>query len=422
VLPFVDMSPEKDQGYFCDGMAEEIINALSGLRELRVASRTSSFQLRDAATDSREIARRLDVSTLLEGSVRKAGSRLRIVVQLIEAGGGFHLWSERYDREMKDVFDVQEEIARSVVRALRVTLSPQEKGSLAKAPTAHVQAYDYYLRGRSYYYRYGRRDIEFALQLFSRAIELDPGYALAHAGLADCWSYIYLYSERKDAIREHAESASRRAVELAPDSAQAHASHGAALNLGGHYDEAEREFEAAIRLDPDLFEAWYFYARKCFVSGDLEKAARMYERASRVHPGDYQSPLLVAQIYDDLGRPDDARAARRRGVALVEARLELHPDDARALYMGANGLVALDEREAGLAWARRARSLAPEEAMLLYNLGCIYSLAGEVEEALDCLESAVRHGVTQKGWYEHDSNLDPIRRHPRFEALLAGLG
>ncbi len=421
VLPFADMSPEKDQAYFCDGMAEEIINALSKLQGLRVASRTSSFQLRDARADSREIGRRLDVLTLLEGSVRKAGSRLRIIVQLIEAGSGFHLWSERFDREMKDVFEIQEEIARNVVRALKVTLSPQERGALGKAPTLHVQAYDYYLRGRNYYYRYGRRDIEFALQLFSRAVELDPGYALAHAGLADCWSYIYLYSERKDEVRDQAENASRRAVELAPDSAQSHASRGAALHLAGHDDEAEREFETAIKLDPDLFEAWYFYARKCFVSGELERAVSLYEQAMRVRPEDYQSPLLAAQIYDDLGRPEEARAARRRGVALVEARLEMHPDDARALYMGANGRVALGEREAGLEWARRARELAPEEAMLLYNLGCIYSLAGEVDEALDCLEAAVNHGVTQKGWYEHDSNLDPLRRHPRFIALLDGL-
>jgi adenylate cyclase len=418
VLPFADMSREKDQGYFCDGIAEEIINALCRIQGLRVASRTGSFQFKGTATDLREIGNRLRVETVLEGSVRKSDNRLRITVQLVEAARGFHLWSESYDREMRDVFAIQQEIARNVVRALRVTISPQEKGALAEIPTSHVQAYDYYLRGRSFYYRYGRHDIEFALQLFSRAIELDLGYALAHAGLADCWSYIYLYSERKDAVRLQAEAAGRRAVELAPESAQAQASFAVAMSLGPHKEEAQAAFEKAIRLDPTLFEAWYFYARHAFAGGDMPKAATLYEEAMRVRPEDFYSPLLVAQVYQELGRPEDARAARERGVALVERHIDLHPDDARALYMGANGLVALGERDKGLDWARRARKIDPDDPMLLYNLGCIHSLAGDVEEAIDLLERAASGGLLQKGWYEHDGDLEPLRGHPRFKALL----
>jgi non-specific serine/threonine protein kinase len=422
VLPFTDMSREKDQAYFCDGIAEEIINALCRVQGIRVTARSASFQFKDASPEPAEIGRRLGVETLLEGSVRKAGNRLRITAQLIDIASGYHLWSESFDREIKDIFEIQEEIARSIVRALRITLTPQEKGTLETAPTRHVQAYDYYLRGRSFYHQYGRHDIEFALQLFSRATELDSGYALAYAGLADCWSFIYLYAERTDTIRRQAEEAARRAIELAPASAQAQASHALAMSISGSDKEAERGFEAAIRLDPGLFEAWYFYARHVFGCGDLKRAARYYEQAMRVRPGDYQSPLLVAQSYDDLGRPEEARASRRRGVDLVAERIELHPDDARALYMGANGLVALGERERGLEWARRAKAIAPDESMVLYNLGCIYSLAGEIDEAIDCLEQAVALGITHKGWFEHDSNLDPLRSHPRFRALLAKLG
>ncbi|MCJ7612140.1 MAG: tetratricopeptide repeat protein, partial [Candidatus Aminicenantes bacterium] len=384
----------------------------------RIASRTAAFQFKDQAAEPREIGRRLGVETLLEGSVRKAGNRVRITAQLVDASGGFHLWSESYDRELRDIFQIQEEIARNIVRALQVTLSPQEKGELEKAPTRHVQAYDYYLRGRSFYYRYGKRDIEFALQLFTRAIELDPNYALAWAGLADCWSYIYLYSERQDSVRQQAEAAGRRAIELDPDSAQAQASHAVAMSIGGHREEAERGFEAAVRLDSNLFEAWYFYARHAFVNGDLEKAVRFYGEASRVRPDDFQTPFLSATVYDALGRKDDALSARRRGLALVTEYINLHPDDTRALYMSANALVALGERDKGLDWARRARALEPNEPMLLYNLGCIYSLAGEVEEAVDCLERAVESGLTQKGWFEHDSDLDPLRAHPRFRALM----
>lgn len=422
VLPFVDLSREKDQDYFCEGIAEEIINALTKIQGLRVTSRTSSFLFKDQSVETQEIGRRLRVGNLLEGSVRKSGSQLRITAQLVDAVRGFHLWSESYNREMKDIFEIQEEIAESIAGALKITLSPQEIGSLLQTPTQDIQAYDYYLRGRSFYYRYGRQDIEFALQLFARATEIDPDYALAYAGLADCWSYIYLYAERKVSIRLQAERASRRAIELAPDSAQAQASHALSMSISGRKKEAEWGFKQAVQLDPGLFEAWYFYARHAFVNGDLEKAVGYYEKAMDVRPDDFQSPLLVAQIYDDLGREDDSRASRQRGVALVADRLEMHPDDARALYMGANGLVALGEIEKGLDWARKARKIEPDEPMLLYNLGCIYSLAGESEEALECLERAVELGLTQKGWYENDSNLDPLRELPRFEALMKSLG
>jgi TolB-like protein/Tfp pilus assembly protein PilF len=418
VLPFSDMSREKDQAYFCEGIAEEIINALCRIKGLRVASRTGSFQFQGTAADLREIGNRLRVETILEGSVRKSEHRLRITVQLIDAVRGYHIWSESYDRELRDVFAIQQEIANNVVRALRVTLSPQEKGALAEVPTSHVQAYDYYLRGRNFFYRYGRNDIEFALQLFSRAVELDPEYALAHAGQADCWSYIYLYAERKDAVREQAEAAGRRAVQIAPASAQAQASLAVALSLGPRKEEAKAAFEKAIELDPTLFEAWYFYARHAFASGDRPKAIALYEKAMQVRPEDFYAPLLVGNIYDEVGRHEDARAARRRGVALVERHIDLHPDDARALYMGANGLVALGERDKGLDWARRARRIDPDDPMLLYNLGCIHSLAGNIEEAIDCLDRAVDGGLRQKGWYENDGDLDPLRSHPRFKALL----
>jgi len=418
VLPFVDMSQAKDQAYFCEGIAEEIINALCRLEGLRVASRTASFQFSGITSEPQEIGRRLRVESLLEGSVRKSGNRLRITAQLVDTAHGFHVWSKSYDREMRDIFEIQEEIAQNIVRALQVALTPQEQGALLAVPTRHVQAYDYYLRGRSFYYQYGRTDIEFALQLFSRATELDPEYALAYAGLADCWSYIFLYSERKDSVRAQAEAASRRAVELAPFSAQAQSSFALAMSISGKTAEAEVAFETAVKFDPNLFEAWYFFARHCFVNGEPERAVRNYEQARRVRPDDYQSALLMAQIYEDLKRPDEAKAARKAGVALVADRIELHPDDVRALSMGANGLVALGEIQRGLEWARRARTIAPDDSMLLYNLGCIYSLAGELEEAVNCLERAVAQGLTQKGWYEHDSNLDALRAHPRFQALL----
>jgi tetratricopeptide (TPR) repeat protein len=255
--------------------------------------------------------------------------------------------------------------------------------------------------------------------MFQQAIDLDPGYARAWAGISDCCVYLYMYGGRDEAQRRRAEESSRRALELDPSLAEAHASHGLALSLLGRDEEASTAFETAMRLDPDLFEARYFYARHCFAEGRLEKAIGLYEQACAVQPDDYQSPLLMAQSYDDLERPKDAETTRRRGLALAEERLRLSPDDVRARYLGANALVALGDRQRGLEWARAARALDPDEPMLLYNLGCIYAMAGEREEALDCLERAARAGgIAQKEWYENDSNLDSVRDDPRFQAML----
>jgi adenylate cyclase len=421
VLPFADMSQEKDQAYFCDGIAEEIINSLSRIGSLRVSSRTSSFQFGTAGTDTREIGRKLRVGALLEGSVRKSGDRLRITVQLTEAENGYQLWAARYDGDLQDIFSIQDEIAESVVRALEVRLAANGETALRKPPTTNVRAFDFYLRGRSYYYQYSPRGVEFALQMFIRAIELDSDYAQAYAGLADCWSYVYLYSNRSETVRGQADWASLKAVEMDPASASAQASRGLSLSLQGRDEEAANAFQRAKQLDPGLFEAYYFHARHAFTRGHSETAAHLYEEAMRVRPEDYQSPLLVAQIYDDLGRAADAVAARRRGVEIAEARQETNPDDARALYMAANGLVALGERDRGRRLAERALAIQPDDPMLLYNVGCIFSMLGLIDQALECLEKAAATGLTEKAWYEHDNNLDAARDHPRFRRLLEAL-
>jgi adenylate cyclase len=417
VLPFADMSPLRDQAYFCEGIAEEILNALSQLQGLRVASRMSSFSQKTDGCDSREIGHRLRVGALLEGSVRKCGSRLRITAELVDVETGYQLWSGRYDRELQDVFAIQEEIARSIAEALEVRLTRKEREALKRPHTGNLDAYECYLRGRKCFYQYGPRDMEFARQLFERAIELDPGFAPAYAGVADCWSYLYLYSERSERSSRAADAASQRAIELEPGSAQAHASRGVALSIAERDAEAEAAFERAIELDPKLFEARYFYARHAFTRGHLELALTLYEAAMQIRPEDYQAPLLMAQIYDDLGRNEEGTTARRRGIEAADEHLKLNPDDARAVYAAANGLAALGERERARQWADRAVAMRPDDPVLLYNVGCIYSLIGQGETALDVLERVASHGLIQRGWLEHDSNLDPLRGHPRFEAL-----
>ncbi len=421
VLPFVDLSPNQDHDWFCEGLAEEIIVALSQLEGLRVASRASSFRFRGMRLGGSELGRRLGVRHLLEGSVRTSGDRLRISAELADVESDRCLWSQRYDRQLDDVLQMQEEIAGQVTAALRVELSEPAARARRRAPTANVQAYEYYLRGRLSFDRYNRRGVQQARQMFARAVEVDPDYALAHAGLADCGAYLYMHVFGQDGMRDAALAAARRAVALDPELAQARVSLGLALSLTLDHVASEREFERAIELDPRLFEAHYFYARDAFMQHRWEKALAHYQRARELRPEDYQAPLLMAQIDDDLGHPERADEARRAGVRAAEARLALQPDDVRALYMGANGLVALGDRERGLEWAQRAFALDPDDAMLLYNLACISAMAGRRAEALDFLERAVRAGMNFVHWLRQDSNLDPVRDDPRFAAVVHAL-
>ncbi len=421
VLPFVNMSADPENEYFTDGVAEEIINALTKIQALRVASRTSSFAFKGKNQDIRKVGEQLNVTTVLEGSVRKAGSKLRVTAQLVNVTDGYHLWSEKYDRELQDVFAIQDEIAGNIVRALRVVLSDAEKRAIEKAPTANVQAYDYYLRGRQFFHQFRRTGMQFARRMFERAIEVDPGYAIAYAGVADCCSFLYMYSDGSKANIEGAESASRKALDLDAELAEAHASRGLAVSLSKQYDEARREFETAIRLNPKLYEAHYFYARACFQEGKLEEAVQHYQDASRVRPEDYQALVLMAAPLKALGRTEEMRAAMQHGLEVAGKHLELNPDDARALYLGAGALVQLGDGERGLDWTRRAYAIDSEDPSVLYNVACSYSNMGRVDDAIACLEKAVQNGFGHREWFENDSDLDPLRGDERFQALMKRL-
>jgi serine/threonine protein kinase/Flp pilus assembly protein TadD len=417
VLPFADMSPQRDQEYFCEGMAEELINALMKVGQLNIASRTSAFAFKGRNEDIGEIGKKLKVGTVLEGSVRKAGNRLRITAQLINVADGYHLWSDRYDRDMEDVFAIQEEIAGSIVKALRVVLSEDEKRAIEK-PRTNVQAFEYYLRGRQQFHQWRRKSVEHARRMFERAIEIDPGYALAWTGIAACSSFVYTYWDASISHLERADTASRKALELAPDSAEAHTSRGLALAFAKRFDEAELAFQTAIRLDPKLFDAHYYYGRAQLQQGKHLEAARSFEEATRLSPDDYQALSFLTQAYEALGRKAEADVAHHRTLLLIEHYIELNPDDARALNLGAMHLAYLGQRERGLEWAKRAMAADPEDSGMLYNLACFYAIQGEPEEALNCLEKAVQLGFGLKGWAENDPDLKLLHSNSRFQALL----
>jgi serine/threonine protein kinase/tetratricopeptide (TPR) repeat protein len=419
VLYFENLSNSKDDEYFRDGMTEDIITELSKIKELQVFPRAAVLAYRDKPVTGPQVGRELNAACVLSGSLRRAGNRLRITAQLIRAQTGHSIWAERYDRELKDVFEVQDEIARSISQALRIKLSPQEEKAIARKQTDNPQAYDYYLRGRQFFHQFRRKGFDFARQMFARAIVIDPHYARAYAGVADCCSFLYMYWDSVDDNLNEAEAASRKALELDPELAEAHAAGGLAFALKKDFAQAQKEFEAAIRLDPKLYEAYYFYARTSFQSGDLTKAAALYEQASKLNPDDYQAVSLLVPVYHGLGRPAEATATEKRALQLIEKHTENHPDDPRALYLGAGILARIGEHAKSYDWARRALAIDPEETSILYNVACVYALLGKTEDALACLGKVMEHGTFFKNWAAKDSDLDSLRSDPRFHALLS---
>jgi adenylate cyclase len=417
VLPFADLSAEGDQEHFSDGVAEEILNALSKVGGLHVPARTSCFAFRGATLDAREIGQRLGVETLLDGSIRKAGKRVRISVQLVDASNGYQLWSERFDREIEDIFAIQDEIARSVLESLGLALTEREEFRFLKPSTTNIEAYESYLRGRKLYHKWTRQSVEFARQMFERAVKIDPNFAAAWAGLANAYVDLFRWG-RKPADLEQAQRASERALKLNPNSAEAHVSAGQALAIQRRFLEAASAFDRAIKEDPTLYEAYYLYARAMFECGEIEKAAKLFEKAHAVRPDEYESGPLRAQALTELGRQDEARRANELAVECIEKHLELNPDEARAYSLGASVLIRLGKTKRSKQWTQQAMTLAPNDPLILYNAACNWALLGESDHALDGLERALDAGVAVGDWIRHDPDFASLRDHPRFQAIV----
>jgi len=418
VLPFVNMSGDSENEYFSDGISEEILNLMVKLPQLRVASRTSSFIFKGKDVSIPTVARELGVDTVLEGSVRRAGDRVRITAQLIDAETDSHLWSETYDRELKDVFAIQDDIAQSIITAMQMTLSPKERRAIQNVATSDAKAYDYYLRGRSYMYTMTRTDYEHAIRMFQQAIDLDPKYALAYAGIADAYSHLFRYADGSRANAEKALEVSENAVALDPDSAEARASRGLAMFINEEYLEAEQEFRMARELNPNLYEAYYYSGLAYSSQGDFEKAVEMYTKAKEVNPADYQATIFLAQAYASLGRRHDEMRARLSSLDLIERHLKMNPHDTRALYVGANQLCNVGELEKGRELAERALGQDENEPIVLYNVACFFAMQGDPDRSLELLTRAVERGWGDRAWLETDSDLDSLRQDERFMRLL----
>jgi len=423
VLPFVGLggAGDPDTELLGFGIADQILTDLSRVGDLRVVARTSSFAYQGVTDDVRVIGRKLGARAVLEGSVQRSGDRLRVTTQLVSAEDGYHLWSERFDRTIEDVFKIQDEISSNVARVLNAVLREHERQAMARVPTQEIEAYELYLRGRRFLFQTRRKSLEYAREMFQRAIDVDPEFALAYAGIADVAALLGMYYPAARADLESAQAASERALALDPDLAEAHAAHGAVLFVSGQLPESEAAFKRAVELDPRLFEARYFHARACFQQGRFEEAADLFREASEVRE-DYAAAFFVGQSLEALGRHDEAREAYETALAVSERHLDVNPDDARAATMRAVGLCRLGRVKEGLEWAERALTMDPEDAGVRYNAACLFAVAGRVDRALDCLESALAVGFGNREWLARDPDLDAVRADPRFQTLMARLG
>ncbi len=414
VLPFPDLSAEQDQGYFCDGLTDELISQLAPVTGLRVASRSSSFAFKGRNADLKAAADKLQVAHILEGGVRKDGNRVRISAQLTEVSSDTVLWAENYDRELCDILAIQQEIAGCILEALELQLGTAR---LTGPKTTDPKAYEYYLRGRGYAVYNGKKQLELARNMFEKATQADPGFVDAWAGLAEVTALQAIFMNAGEEAQMASDQAGRRALELAPGEGASYLAHGFGQMACDCHEDAEAAFLKALELDPGLFRAWYYLGRIAHHAGDREKEIAYFKKAIEQDPEDWESPLLLLAPLKLLGNEEAVQATARLAVERVEQHLEYYPDNQRAYYLCLGALIVLGEQDRALDWAERAFRLAPDDPATHYNLACFYSLIGQLEKALDLLEES----IPSRTWIEHDHDLDNLRGHPRFRRYLESL-
>ncbi|HEY1561227.1 MAG TPA: TIR domain-containing protein [Caulobacteraceae bacterium] len=416
VLPFANISGDPEQEYFSDGVSEDIITDLSKVSALSVVARNTAFTFKNKSLAIPEIARRLGVSHVLEGSVRKAGNRVRITAQLIDGAAGDHLWAERWDRDLTDIFALQDEISQAIVAALKVRLLPEEKKAIEERGTENLEAHKLYLMARRYFIGSAISRNELVIRLCRRAVQLDSAYAQPWALMATALSFRAALSAAAD---DESLAAAETAIRLDPTLAEAHAAKGRSLASRGDYDEAEEEIEIALRLDPQSVESNMGAGTLAMLTRQFERAARHFETAGNGDESDlrgYQMALQCLQATgDSAGESRVAKALLERAEKLIAAE----PGDGTAYAAGANALATMGEAERARAWVEHAILLEPEDMRMHYNLACAMVRIGDFGKTLDLLAIVLKEtGEPMLRWAERDNDLDPLREMDRFNALL----
>jgi len=417
VLYFENLSGVKEDEYLRDGITEDIITELSKIRGLNTFSRPTVLAFRDKQVTPSQIGQQLKAAYVLTGSLRRAGNRLRITTQLVDTGTDFPIWSERYDREMKDVFEVQDEIARKIAEALRVTLSPQELEALAIKPTENLQAYDLYLRGKRYARRQTRQDLEFALQMFENAVTMDPSFALAFAACANACAMFYCNYSRDAVWVERARNASGRAVALRWDLPEVQVSQAWVLYATELHDEAVRMVQKAIERKKDCEGAYYLLCRALFSAGRYQEVTDLVETALEASGEDYNVYVPIMNALGALGKVEIRGNVLLRRVAALENHLKQVPEDARARILLAGDYASLHRLEDSMRETNLAMTLRANEASILYNAACNYCLLTKKSEALEALRKAWDAGFKDASWARRDPDLSLLHDDPEFNRL-----
>jgi TolB-like protein/Flp pilus assembly protein TadD len=418
VLPFDNISPDSETDYFSDGLTEELIARLSLVSEIDLVSRWASMQFKGPKQDIKAIGRELGARYIVGGSVRRFQDSVRITVQLVDVETNRQLWGNTYKGKLDDIFDIQEQVASQIVEALKLKLSFSEKVSLTKRQTVNVQAYDLYLRGQDFLYRLSRRGTERAIQLFEKAIELDPRYAAAYAACSSAYGQMYQWFSREDQYRDKAQELSFKALMYDSSLADAYTAMGLSYFIWGKLDEAAASGRKAIELDPDNFIAHWTLGRIQFSTGKLAEALESFQRVIDIKPDFYMAHSDLKQTYTGLGRAAEAEAVSRKVLELLPNYLLQNPDDARARMFYAITLLEVGRRDEAIAEGTAALESSPGDSVMLYNGACLYSRLGEKRRAIDTLRQAIAAGVTNFGWMKNDPDFDPIRDDPEFVALM----
>jgi adenylate cyclase len=417
VLPFANISGDPEQEYFSDGISEDIITDLSKVSALQVVSRNTAFTFKGRHVDVRQVARQLGVSHVLEGSVRKAGQRVRITAQLIDGASDSHVWAERYDRDLSDIFALQDEISRAIVAALKLRLAPEESQAIGQRTTTDPEAYKLYLMARQYSVLGSARHQELIVRLCKRAVQIDPNYARAWALMAIGYC-VLLINGAPDA--QGGLEAADRAIALDPNLADAWAAKGRLLSGQARYDEAVAALDRALMLDPHSYEANIAAGTCAIVMRRYRDAIAYMEKAAQETPDDFRAIGIVIQVYDAIGDDEGARSASRRALERIEKIVAREPDHGSAMSFGVTALIHLGETDRAVEWAERALLLDPDNVNLNYNVACSLVRIGQVDRALELLGPVI--GQAQPDglrWMRQDTDLDSLRDDPRLEALLA---
>ena len=417
VLYFENLSGSKEDEYLRDGITEDVITELSKIRGLNTFSRPTILAFRDKPVTPAQIGQQLGAAYVLTGTLRRSGARLRINVQLVDTKTDFPLWSERFDREMKDVFEVQDEMARKIAEALRVTLSPQELEALAVKPTENLQAYDLYLRGKRYARRQTRQDLEFALQMFENAVALDSSFALAYAASANACAMFYCNYSREQIWVERAREASGRAVALRWDLAEVQVSQAWVLYAAELHDEAIRMVKKAIERKRDCEGAFYLLCRSLFAAGRYQEVADVAEMAIEASGEDYNAYVPILNSLGAMAKHEAERNMMQRRMAALENHLKQVPEDARARVLVAGDYADFGRVEDALQQLNMALTLRANEPSILYNVACTYCGLNRKAEALDALRKAWETGFRDAVWARRDPDLAPLHGDPEFERL-----